>query len=91
MRKYFKLITLTLIVAIIAVLIYGYVTTSESDALKIAERYNAAQSFKWKIEEINSERGHWVVHLTPVEPVKEAEWLYINKWMGHIDNIVSTE
>jgi hypothetical protein len=72
-------------------MIYGYLTTSESDALKIAQTYNAAQSFKWKVSEIHSERGHWIVQLTPVQSVKEAEWLYINKWMGKIDNIVSSE
>jgi hypothetical protein len=62
-----------------AALIYDFFTTSRAEALQIAERYNAAASFKWKVGEITSNKGNWVVQLTPVEQVKEVEWLYIDQ------------
>ncbi|MBD3918521.1 hypothetical protein H8B09_07120 [Paenibacillus sp. PR3] len=91
MRKPFKQIAVAILFAMIATLIFDYCWTSKSEALQIAERYNAAESFKWEVSEINSERGHWIVHLTPVEQVKEAAWLYIDKWMGNIDHLTTTE
>ena len=91
MKKAVYLVSLALVLAIVAILIYDYLTISKSEAMQISERYIAAQSFKWKVSEINSNEGVSVVHLSPVELVKEAAWLYIDKHTGKIIKIMESE
>lgn len=91
MRKIVFLVSLAIVLAIIATLIYDYFTTTKSEAMQISERYIATQSYKWKVGEINSDKGFWVVHLIPVEQVPEATWLYIDKNTGKIKKILESE
>lgn len=91
MRRTFRIVSLIIALALVSAAIYDYLTTSKAEALQITDRYIAAASFKWKAGAIRSEEGNWVVELTPVEQVKEAEWLYIDKRSGTINRIESTE
>ncbi|GMK37160.1 hypothetical protein PCCS19_02130 [Paenibacillus sp. CCS19] len=91
MRQPLRRVAFVFLLAIVAILMYDYFTTSRSEAIQIAERYNAAESFRWKVGEAISEKGNWVIQLTPVEQLKEAEWLYIDKFSGRINKIEATE
>ena len=51
MKKAVYLVSLALVLSIVAILIYDYLTISKSEAMQISERYIAAQSFKWKVSE----------------------------------------
>lgn len=91
MRKFVYPIALTVVLVILAALIHDYFTVSKSEAQVIAERYIAAQSFKWTVDSLKSEEGAWVARLAPVEHVPEAAWLYIDKHSGDITTIVESE
>jgi hypothetical protein len=92
MKKSVYLVSLVIVLVIAAAtLIYDYFTISKSEALQISERYIAAKSFKWKVSEINSDKGDWVVQLTPIELVQEATWLHIDKHTGRINKILESE
>jgi hypothetical protein len=91
MKKVIYLVSLAIVLAIVATLLYDYFTITKSEATQISERYIAAQSFKWKVHEITSDKGVWVVTLYPVELVPEAAWLYIDKHTGKIKKISETE
>ena len=60
MKKAVYLVSLALVLVIVAILIYDYLTISKSEAIQISEGYIAAQSFKWKVSKINSNDGVWV-------------------------------